>query len=195
MWLTLLYKLLFFFKALWSSCRALTHRTRSVSLSVSISCVRDSPGGVIWDAVTCHRQHTSDIRACTYKENRRTCLIFYSKKQETRNKKQRAIVQELWQDWRTYPENAIQLFPIGVYHIWLQYTANGKLFISNKRKKKKMVPMLRSWLSLCFKTVFRNQQLKKLLKVLSFNCTLFAWYSAEVATTGYGIHRNSVKSH
>lgn len=85
MWLTLLYKLLFFFKALWSSCRALTHRTRSVSLSVSISCVRDSPGGVIWDAVTCHRQHTSDIRACTYKENRRTCLIFYSKKQETRN--------------------------------------------------------------------------------------------------------------
>ena len=87
-WLTVLYKLLFFFKALWSSCKALNHRTRSVSLSVSINCVSDSPGGVIWDAVTCHRQHTSHISACTYKENCRTCLIFYSKKQETRNKMQ-----------------------------------------------------------------------------------------------------------
>ena len=104
-WLTVLYKLLFFFRALWSSWRALTHRTRSLSLSVSISCVSDSPGGVICDAVTCHRQHTSRIRACTYTENRPTCLLFYSKKQKTRNNLR--LSQALWQDWITYPEDAL----------------------------------------------------------------------------------------
>ena len=51
--LTILDNSWFFLRTLCSSCRALTHLTRSFSLSVSISCVSDSPGGFIWDAVTC----------------------------------------------------------------------------------------------------------------------------------------------
>lgn len=54
--LTVLDMAWFFFRTLCSSCRALTHLTRSFSLSVNISCVRDSPGGVIWDAVICNER-------------------------------------------------------------------------------------------------------------------------------------------
>ena len=59
--LTVLDKFWFFLRTLWSSWRALTHLTRSFSLSVNMSCVSDSPGGVIWDAVTCkewNKTHT-----------------------------------------------------------------------------------------------------------------------------------------
>ena len=38
---------LFSLRALCNCCRAFTHLTLSFSLSVNISCVRDSPGGFI----------------------------------------------------------------------------------------------------------------------------------------------------